>query len=69
MLKFAMVDELLALRSLAVETFDLELYVPARTDWDGVDLAQAWIREVIRLHGGVPSRIISDRGPMMNANH
>jgi hypothetical protein len=43
-------------------------YVPARTDWDGVDLAQAWIREVIRLHG-VPSRIISDRGPMMNANH
>jgi hypothetical protein len=43
-------------------------YIPARADWDGVDLAQAWIREVIRLHG-VPSRVISDRGPLMNANH
>ncbi|KAH6480324.1 hypothetical protein HBI55_254530 [Parastagonospora nodorum] len=43
-------------------------YVPARGDWDGVDLAQAWIREVIRLHG-VPKRVISDRGPIMNAKH
>ena len=43
-------------------------YVPARADWDGTDLAQAWIREVIRLHG-VPKRIISDRGPLMNAKH
>ena len=43
-------------------------YIPARGDWDGTDLAQAWIREVIRLHG-VPSRIISDRGPLMNAKH
>ena len=43
-------------------------YVPARTDWDGIDLAQAWIREVIRLHG-VPNRIISDRGPLMNSTH
>jgi len=43
-------------------------YVPARGDWDGVDLAQAWIREVIRLHG-VPKRIISDRGPLMNAGY
>jgi hypothetical protein len=43
-------------------------YVPARGDWDGIDLAQAWITNVIRLHG-VPERIISDRGPMMNAKH
>jgi hypothetical protein len=43
-------------------------YIPARADWDGIDLAQAWIREVIRLHG-VPSRVISDRGPLMNATH
>jgi hypothetical protein len=43
-------------------------YIPARADWDGTDLAQAWIREVIRLHG-VPSRVISDRGPLMNATH
>jgi hypothetical protein len=43
-------------------------YIPARGDWDGSDLAQAWIREVIRLHG-VPSIIISDRGPLMNAKH
>lgn len=43
-------------------------HVPARANWDGVDLAQAWIREVIRLHG-VPRRIISDRGPLMNSSH
>jgi hypothetical protein len=43
-------------------------YIPARGDWDGTDLAQAWIREIIRLHG-VPARIISDRGPLMNAKH
>ena len=43
-------------------------YIPARGDWDGTDLAQAWIREVVRLHG-VPKRIISDRGPLMNAKH
>jgi len=43
-------------------------YIPAKMDWDGVDLAQAWIREVIRLHG-VPERIISDRGILMNAKH
>ena len=43
-------------------------YIPAIGDWDGSDLAQAWIREVIRLHG-VPSIIISDRGPLMNAKH
>lgn len=43
-------------------------YVPARADWDGTDLAQCWLREVIRLHG-VPKRIISDRGPLMNAKH
>ena len=43
-------------------------YVPARADWDGTDLAQAWIREVIRLHG-VPKRIISDQGPLINSKH
>jgi hypothetical protein len=43
-------------------------YIPARADWNGTELAQAWIREVIRLHG-VPERIISDRGPLMNATH
>jgi len=43
-------------------------YIPARSDWDGIDLAQSWIREIIRLHG-VPTRIISDRGPLMNAKH
>lgn len=43
-------------------------YVPARANWDGTDLAQAWIREIIRLHG-VPIRIISDRGPLMNSAH
>lgn len=43
-------------------------YVPARGDWDGSELAQAWIREVIRLHGA-PRRIISDRGPLMSAKH
>jgi hypothetical protein len=43
-------------------------YIPARADWNGTELAQAWIREVIRLHG-VPVRIISDRGPLMNATH
>jgi hypothetical protein len=43
-------------------------YIPARGDWDGVDLAQAWIREVIRLYR-VPVRVISDRGPLMNAKH
>lgn len=41
-------------------------YVPARSNWDGVELAQAWIREVIRLHGA-PRRIISDRGVLMNS--
>jgi transposase InsO family protein len=43
-------------------------YIPARGVWDGTDLAQAWIREIIRLHG-VPVRIISDRGPLMNSKH
>jgi hypothetical protein len=43
-------------------------YVPARMDWDGTDLAQAWIREVIRLHGN-PETILSDRGPIMKAKH
>jgi hypothetical protein len=43
-------------------------YIPARADWNGTELAQAWIREIIRLHG-VPERIISDRGPLMNATH
>lgn len=43
-------------------------YIPARGDWDGSELAQAWIREVIRLHGA-PKRIISDRGPLMSAKH
>jgi hypothetical protein len=43
-------------------------YVPAQANWDGSDLAQAWIREVIRLHG-VPKRIVSDRGPLMNSKH
>lgn len=43
-------------------------YVPARSDWDGKDLGYVWIREIIRLHG-VPKRIISDRGPLMNAKH
>lgn len=43
-------------------------YIPARADWTGEDLAYAWIREVIRLHG-VPTRIISDRGPLMAAKH
>jgi hypothetical protein len=43
-------------------------YIPARGDWDGTDLAQAWIREIIRLHG-IPEQIISDRGPLMNAKH
>lgn len=43
-------------------------YVPAQKDWKGIDLAQSWIREVVRLHG-VPERIISDRGPLMNAKH
>jgi hypothetical protein len=26
-------------------------YIPSRSDWDGTELAQAWIREVVRLHG------------------
>lgn len=43
-------------------------YIPARGDWDGVDLAQAWIREVVRLHG-TPAIVLSDRGPIMNAKH
>jgi hypothetical protein len=43
-------------------------YIPARGDWDGVDLAQAWIREIIRLHG-IPKRVISDRGPLMKAKY
>lgn len=43
-------------------------YVPARGDWDGYDLAQTWLREVVRLHG-VPEKIISDRGPLMNSKH
>jgi hypothetical protein len=34
-------------------------YIPARADWNGTELAQAWIREVICLHG-VPERIILD---------
>lgn len=43
-------------------------YVPARMDWDGIDLAQAWIREVIRLHG-TPESVLSDRGPVMRSKH
>ena len=43
-------------------------YIPASTKWDGIDLANAWIREIVRLHG-VPERVLSDRGPLMNANH
>jgi hypothetical protein len=43
-------------------------YIPACKNWEGEDLAEAWIREVIRLHG-VPARVISDRGPMMHAKH
>lgn len=43
-------------------------YIPARADWDGQDLAYAWLREVIRLHGA-PARIISDRGPLMNSGY
>jgi len=41
-------------------------YVPARSDWDSIDLAQVWIRDVIRLHG-TPRRIISDWGPLINS--
>ena len=36
-------------------------YIPARTDQDGTDLAQAQIREVIRLHR-VLKTILSNRG-------
>jgi hypothetical protein len=43
-------------------------YVPAKADWNGTELVQAWIREVIRLYG-VPKRIILDCGPLMNANY
>ena len=43
-------------------------YIPARTDWDGTDLAQAWIREVVRLHR-VPKTILSNRGPLIAAKH
>jgi hypothetical protein len=43
-------------------------YIPAQGAWDNTDLAQAWICEIIRLHG-VPVRIISDRGPLMNSKH
>jgi hypothetical protein len=43
-------------------------YIPAMVDWDGTELAQAWIREVIRLHG-VLKQIILDRGPLMNAKY
>jgi hypothetical protein len=43
-------------------------YILVRGDWDGVDLAQAWIREIIRLYG-IPKRVISDRGPLMKAKY
>ena len=43
-------------------------YVPARMDWDGTDLAEAWIRDVIRLHGN-PETVISDRGPLMKSKY
>ena len=43
-------------------------YIPTRVDQDRTNLAQAQIREVICLHR-VPKRIISDRGPLINAKH
>jgi len=41
-------------------------YIPALATWTAQDLAQVWIREVVRLHGA-PKNIISDRGPLMNS--
>jgi len=41
-------------------------YVPAKAGWTAQDLAQVWIREVVRLHG-TPKNIVSDRGPIMNS--
>jgi hypothetical protein len=43
-------------------------YIPARGNWEATDLAQAWIREVVRLHG-TPKNIISDRGPLMSSKY
>ena len=43
-------------------------YIPAKGDWDAPDLAQVWLREVIRLHG-VPKTVVSDRGPTMNSKY
>jgi len=43
-------------------------YIPAKSDWKAHDLAQVWLREVIRLHG-TPRSIISDRGPVMNSKY
>ena len=41
-------------------------YVPALSTWKATDLAQVWIRDIIRLHG-TPKTIISDRGPLTNS--
>jgi len=43
-------------------------YVPSSSKWTAEQLAQAWLREVVRLHGQ-PKRVISDRGPIMNSKY
>lgn len=41
-------------------------YTPARKDWTAGQLAEAFIREIVRLHG-VPEALISDRGSVFTS--
>lgn len=41
-------------------------YIPARKDWTAGQLAEAFVREIVRLHG-VPQALISDRGSVFTS--
>jgi hypothetical protein len=43
-------------------------YIPFKGTWGAKDLAEVWMREIMRLHP-TPARIISDRGPIMNSKY
>jgi hypothetical protein len=43
-------------------------YIPFKSTWGAKELAETWLREIVRHHP-TPVRIISDRGPIMNSKY